>query len=119
MGIEIILVEGVNPPALSYDGRYRCDGHAITLPRGAFVVGVGGFLFEEVSADGTMKDATNRFWLRFVDIKYIKTTEGKVLFRNFDLCPDCDVMDHVFKNDPRRGVVRSCRRCGREVPVRE
>ena len=119
MGIEIILAEGVKPPELTHGGTYSKDRHAVTLPRGAFVIGVGGFLFDEASADGTMKDATNRFWLRFVDIKYIRAIEGKTLFRNFDLCPDCDVMDHVFANDRRRGVVRSCRRCGRELPTRE
>jgi hypothetical protein len=119
MGIEIILTEGVTPPDLAHGGTYDQARHAVTLPRGAFIIGVGGFLCDEVSADGTMKDATNRFWLRFVDIKYIRTTEGKVLFRNFDLCPHCDVMDHVFKNDRRRGVVRSCRRCGRELPIRD
>ncbi len=119
MGLEIILTEGVNPPELSHGGTYDDTRHAVVLPRGACIIGVGGFLFDEVSPDGTMKEATNRFWLRFVDIKYIKTTEGTVLFRNFDLCPSCDVMDHVFKNDRRRGVVRTCRRCGRDIPIRE
>jgi hypothetical protein len=119
VGIEIILTEGVTPPGLFHGGAYEPDRHAVVLPRGAFIIGVGGFLFDEVSEDGKMAAATNRFWLRFVDIKYIRTAEGTVLFRNFDLCPDCDVMDHVFRNDRKRGVVRLCRRCGREVPVRE
>jgi hypothetical protein len=119
MGIEIILAEGVKPPELSHGGSYERARQAVVLPRGAFIVGVGGFLFDEFSADGRMSEATNRFWLRFIDIKYIRTTEGAVLFRNFDLCPDCEVMDHIFVNDRRRGVVRSCRRCGKEIPIRE
>jgi len=119
MGIEIILTEGVNPPELFHDGSFKADRGVVVLPRGAFCIGVGGFLFDEVSADGKMTEATNRFWLRFVDIKHIRTTDGAVLFRNFDLCPDCDVMDHVFKNDRKRGVVRSGRRCGREIPMRD
>jgi len=119
MGIEIILTEGVKAPELAHGGTSEPRTHTVVLPRGAFIIGVGGFLFDEVSADGKMTEATNRFWLRFADIKYIKTTEGTIIFRNSDLCPDCDVMDHVFKNDRKRGVVRSCRRCGREVPTRE
>jgi translation initiation factor 2 beta subunit (eIF-2beta)/eIF-5 len=119
MGIEIMLSEGVQPPKLTHDGSYDPSKNAVVLPRGGFIIGVGGFLCDEVSEDGTMKEATNRFWLRFVDIKYIKTIEGVVLFRNFDLCPSCDVMDHVFVNDRRRGVIRSCRRCGKEVPIRD
>jgi translation initiation factor 2 beta subunit (eIF-2beta)/eIF-5 len=119
MGIEIILAEGAGPPALAHDGSYDEKRHAVLLPRGACVIGVGGFLFDEVSSDGKMTEAANRFWLRFVDIKYIKTIDGVALFRNFDLCPVCDVMDHVFRNDGKRGVVRSCRRCGRELPTRE
>ena len=80
MGIEIILTEGVKAPELSYGGGYERERDAVVLPQGAFIVGVGGFLFDEVSADGKMTAATNRFWLRFVDIKYIRTTEGAVLF---------------------------------------
>ena len=119
MGIEITLTEGVNPPELTHGGTFDPGRNAVVLPRGAFIIGVGGFLFDEVSADGKMTEATSRFWLRFVDVKYIRTAEGVVIFRNFDLCPDCDVMDHVYRNDRKRGVVRSCRRCGRELPVRE
>lgn len=119
MGLKVLICEGVAPPELTLEGTYDENRGEILLPRGAFSPGVGGFLFDEVSDDGKLTESQNRFWLKFSDIKYIKTTEDDVIFRNWELCPDCDVIDDVFKLNSKKEIKRYCKRCGKELIIKD
>ncbi|MBN1881767.1 MAG: hypothetical protein JW885_06300 [Deltaproteobacteria bacterium] len=119
MGITLILTEGNQPPELKHDGSIEVDTGAIVLPQGAFTVGVGGFLFAEVCEGQDLRHGKNTFWFYFPQVKYIKATDGTVLFRNWDLCPDCEVIDDVFRLNERKEVKRYCRRCNRELVMKE
>ena len=119
MGIMLILTEGNHPPELKHDGSIDGENGVILLPRGTFTTGVGGFLFAEVCENQDLRNGENTFWYYFPQIKYIKTDDGTVLFRNWDLCPDCDVIDDIFRINERKEIKRYCRRCNRELPMKD
>ncbi len=119
MGIKIAICEGVAPPNLEKDGTYDQEKMEISLPHGAFSLGAGGFLFSETCKDGDLRKGENLFWLKFPEIKFIKTIDDQILFKNWDLCPNCEVIDDVFKINERKEITRYCRRCGAELNIKD
>lgn len=119
MGIKISICEGVAPPKLEKEGSFDEDKMEIILPKGAFSLGAGGFLFSETCEEGDLRKGENLFWLKFPEIKYIKSTDDQMLFKNWDLCPKCEVMDDIFKINDKKEITRYCKRCGMELKIRD
>lgn len=118
MGIKITLTDSAPSPALHHDGTYDEKNQEITLPRGIHALGIGGFIFAEVSDCADLRNGENTFWYKFPEIKYIKNLEDQVLFKNWDLCPHCDMIDHIHRKDRKNDIIRLCRQCGQSLPMR-
>ena len=118
-GIKITVCEGVEFPLFDKDGGFDETKMEISLPAGAFSMGTGGFLFSETCEDGDLRNGENLFWLKFTEIKYIRSMDDQIFFRNWDLCPKCEEMDDIFKINSKKEITRYCKRCGTELQVKD